>query len=46
MDKAAERISSLVEYINIIEKYDLRNQYFRGENQKFPNISSSVTVIN
>ena len=42
MDKTDERISSLTEYINIIKKYDLRNQYFRGENQKYPNISSSL----
>lgn len=42
MDKINERISSLAEYINIIKKYDLRNQYFRGENQKYPNISSSL----
>lgn len=36
------RISSLGEYINIVKKYNLRNQYFRGENQKYNFISSSL----
>lgn len=42
MDKTNVRISSLTEYINIIKKYNLRDQYFRGENQQYPNISSSL----
>jgi hypothetical protein len=43
MDKVNERISTLAEYISIINKYDhLHNKYFRGENQKYPNISSSL----
>ena len=42
MDKTNERITSLTEYINIIKKYNLYNQYFRGENQRYPNISSSL----
>lgn len=42
MDKANERISTLAEYIGIIKKYNLHNGYFRGENQKYPNISSSL----
>lgn len=36
------KISTLSEYINIIKKYNLRNKYFRGENQKYPSISSSL----
>lgn len=42
MDIINERIDSLAEYISIIKKYDLSNQYFRGENQKYPSISSSL----
>ncbi len=42
MNKANERISSLAEYIGIIKQYNLHNGYFRGENQKYPNISSSL----
>lgn len=42
MSKTSERVASLGEYIDIIKKYNLRNQYFRGENQKYPNISSSL----
>ena len=42
MDKANERISTLAEYIGIIKKYNLHNGYFRGENQRYPNISSSL----
>lgn len=42
MDKASERISALAEYIGIIKKYNLHNGCFRGKNQKYPNISSSL----
>lgn len=42
MDKVNEKVSSLTEYIDVIKKYGLHNQYFRGENQKYPAISSSL----
>lgn len=42
MDKTNERISTLTEYIDIIKRYNLHNKYYRGENQKYPNISSSL----
>lgn len=42
MDKITEEISSLEEYISVIKKYDLGNQYLRGENQKYTGITSSL----
>lgn len=42
MDKTNERISTLTEYIDIIKRHNLHNKYYRGENQKYPNISSSL----
>mgnify|MGYP004544068041 CR=1 FL=1 len=42
MEKINEKISSLEEYISIIKKYKLSNQYFRGENQKYEGITSSL----
>ncbi|WP_418577820.1 FRG domain-containing protein [Hungatella sp.] len=42
MGKIDEKISSLTEYVNVVKKYDLRNQYFRGENQKYSNICSCL----
>lgn len=42
MEIVKEKIASLNEYINVIKKYNLSNQYFRGENQKYPHISSSL----
>lgn len=42
MDKVNKRVCTLTEYIDIIKNYNLRNMYFRGENQKYPNISSSL----
>lgn len=42
MDKVNEKVSSLTEYIDVIKKYGSHNQYFRGENQKYPAISSSL----
>lgn len=42
MDKTNEKISSLIEYIDLIKKYNLHNHYFRGENQKYFSISSSL----
>lgn len=42
MDKINKRVSTLAEYIDIVKKYNLHNKYFRGENQKYSNISSSL----
>lgn len=42
MEEKDRKISSLGEYINIIKKLGLHNHYFRGENQKYPSISSSL----
>ncbi len=42
MNKVNVRISTLAEYIDTIKKYNLHNTYFRGENQKYSNISSSL----
>lgn len=42
MDKVNERVGTLTEYIDIIKDYSLHNKYFRGENQKYSNISSSL----
>lgn len=42
MNEVSERISTLAEYINTIKKYNLHDKYFRGENQKYSNISSSL----
>lgn len=42
MRDADVTISSLGEYIEVIEKYNLQKQYFRGENQEYSSISSSI----
>ena len=42
MRDADVTISSLGEYFEIIKKYNLQKQYFRGENQKYSSISSSI----
>lgn len=42
MTKSNEKVSSLTEYIDVIKRHGLHNQYFRGENQKYPSISSSL----
>lgn len=42
MDKVNEKVYSLTEYIDVIKKYGLHNQYFRGENQEYPSVTSSL----
>lgn len=42
MREADVTISSLGEYIDVIKKNNLQKHYFRGENQEYPNISSSI----
>lgn len=42
MREANVTISTLGEYIEVIKKNNLQKHYYRGENQEYPSISSSI----